>query len=48
MSISAGISTGFAQKVLESKGIANFSNYFKKVCGVLLIGVGVYLAISLF
>lgn len=45
--LGAGISAGFAQRVLESKGIANFSNYFKKVCGVLLIGVGIYLAVSL-
>ena len=43
--LGAGISAGFAQKVLASKGIANFSNYSKKVGGVLLIGVGVYLII---
>ncbi len=46
--LGAGISAGFAQKVLASRGIANFSNYSKKVGGVLLIGVGVYLIISLF
>jgi cytochrome c biogenesis protein CcdA len=46
--LGAGISAGFAQKVLASKGIANFSSYSKKVAGVLLIGVGIYLLILLF
>ena len=46
--LSAGISAGFAQKVLASKGIANFSRYSKKVAGVILIGVGIYLLITLF
>jgi len=46
--LGAGISTGFAQKVLASKGIANFSSYSKKVAGVILIGVGIYLITSLF
>ena len=46
--LSAGISAGFAQKVLASKGIANFSSYSKKVAGVILIGVGIYLLITLF
>ncbi len=41
--LGAGISTGFAQKVLASKGISNFSTYSKKVGGVILIGVGIYL-----
>lgn len=41
--LGAGISAGFAQKVLASKGIANFSNYSKKVAGVILVGVGIYL-----
>ena len=45
--LGAGISAGFAQKVLASKGIANFSSYSKKAAGVILIGVGVYLIISL-
>lgn len=43
----AGISTGFAQKVIASKGIRNFSNYSKKAAGVILIGVGIYLVYSL-
>jgi cytochrome c-type biogenesis protein len=46
--LGAGISTGFAQRVLASRGIANVSDYSKKVAGVLLIGAGVYLAITLF
>jgi len=41
--LGAGISVGFAQRVLESKGISNFSNYAKKAAGVILIGVGIYL-----
>ncbi len=39
----AGISAGFAQRVLASKGISNFSTYSKKAGGVILIGVGIYL-----
>jgi cytochrome c biogenesis protein CcdA len=46
--LGAGISAGFAQTVLASRGIANFSNYSKKFGGVLLIGAGLYLIISLF
>ncbi len=45
--LGAGMSAGFAQKVLASKGIANLSNYSKKVGGVILIGVGIYLFILL-
>ena len=41
--LGAGISAGFAQRVLESKGISNFSSYSKKAAGVILIGVGIYL-----
>jgi hypothetical protein len=41
--LGAGISAGFAQKVLASRGISNFSTYSKKVGGVILIGVGIYL-----
>jgi cytochrome c-type biogenesis protein len=46
--LGAGISAGFAQKVLASRGIANFSNYSRKIGGVFLIGAGVYLIVSLF
>ncbi len=46
--LGAGISTGFAQKVLASKGVSNFSAYSKKVGGVIMIGVGIYLFTYLF
>ena len=46
--LGAGISAGFAQRVLDSKGISNFSSYSKKAAGVILIGVGVYLLTYLF
>ena len=45
--LGAGISAGFAQRVLESKGISNFSSYSKKIGGVILIGTGIYLLIYL-
>jgi cytochrome c biogenesis protein CcdA len=41
--LGAGISVGFAQRVLESKGISNFCSYSKKAAGAILIGVGIYL-----
>jgi cytochrome c-type biogenesis protein len=41
--LGAGISVGFAQRVLASNGVANFSSYSKKIAGVILMGVGVYL-----
>jgi cytochrome c biogenesis protein CcdA len=41
--LGAGISAGFAQKVLASRGISNFSTYSKKIAGIILIGVGIYL-----
>jgi len=46
--LGAGISTAFAQRVLESKGLSNFSDYSKKAGGVILIGVGIYLLTYLF
>ncbi|MFC2038492.1 cytochrome c biogenesis CcdA family protein [Chloroflexota bacterium] len=46
--LGAGISIGFAQKVLASKGISNYSSYSKKAGGVILIGVGIYLITHLF
>jgi len=42
------LSAGFAQRVLESKGISNFSSFSKKAGGVILIGVGIYLFTYLF
>lgn len=44
--LGAGISVGFAQRVLESRGISNFSSWSKKIGGVILIGVGIYLIIT--
>jgi len=44
--LGAGISVAFAQKVLASKGIRNFSSWSKKIGGIILIGVGVYLIIT--
>ncbi len=41
--LGAGISASFAQRVLASRGVSNFSAYSKKIAGVLLIGVGIYL-----
>ena len=46
--LGAGISAGFAQRVLASKGISNFSTYSKKAGGVILIGAGIYLLTYLF
>jgi len=46
--LGAGISAGFAQRVLASRGIANFSDYSKKIAGVILIAAGIYLFIYLF
>ena len=45
--LGGGISVGFAQSVIRSRGIANFSSYSKKIAGVILIGVGIYLFITL-
>jgi cytochrome c-type biogenesis protein len=44
----AGISTGFAQRVIGSREISNFSSYSKKIAGVILVGVGIYLFFFLF
>lgn len=41
--LGAGISAGFAQKILASRGISNFSTYSKRIAGVILVGVGIYL-----
>jgi len=46
--LGAGISVSFAERVLASKGVGNFSTYSKKVGGVILIGVGIYLFTYLF
>lgn len=46
--LGAGISAGFAHKVLSSKGIANFTTWSKKIAGVIIVGVGIYLITYLF
>lgn len=46
--LGAGISAGFAQRVLESRGIANVSEYSKRIGGVFLILAGLYLLVTLF
>ncbi len=46
--LAAGISAGMAQKLLASKGIANFSHYSKIAAGIILVGVGIYLFTLLF
>ncbi|MFO8010257.1 MAG: cytochrome c biogenesis protein CcdA [Dehalococcoidia bacterium] len=43
--LGAGISVGFAQRVVESKGIAGFSTWAKRTGGVILVGTGTYLLI---
>jgi len=48
LAFGAGVSTGFAQRVIESRGISNFSTYSKKIGGLVLIGVGVYLLAQAF
>ena len=44
----AGVSAGFAQKVIGSRGISNFSSYSKKIGGVILMGAGIFLLVTLF
>lgn len=40
----AGISVGFVNRLINSKGVVNASLYIKKASGALLVGVGVYVA----
>lgn len=46
--LGAGISVGFAQRVMDSKGINGFSKYSRRIAGVILCGAGVYLFFYLF
>jgi cytochrome c biogenesis protein CcdA len=46
--LAAGVSAGLAQKIIASKGIGNITTYIKKGAGIILIGTGIYLLISLF
>jgi cytochrome c biogenesis protein CcdA len=46
LALGAGISTVFAQRVVESRNLSRFLEYFRKAGGVLLLGVGVYLLVQ--
>lgn len=46
--LAAGVSAGLAQKIIASKGIGNITTYIKKGAGIILIGTGIYLLVSLF
>ena len=39
----AGIATGFVQKAVESRGVASFSVWTKRVSGVLITLAGLYI-----
>ena len=42
----AGLSIGFTESIVSSKGIKNFSLYAKKLSGALLVAVGAYFGIT--
>lgn len=42
----AGLSIGFTESIVSSKGIKNFSLYAKKISGAILVVVGVYFGIT--
>ena len=44
----AGISIGFTESIISSRGVKNFSLYTKKISGALLVIVGVYFGITNF
>jgi cytochrome c-type biogenesis protein len=44
----AGLSIGFTESVISSRGAKNFSLYAKKLSGALLIIVGVYFGVTNF
>jgi len=41
--ILAGVSAGFVESFAQSRGITNFSNWAKKVSGLLIIFAGFYI-----
>ncbi len=45
--MAAGIFTGFAEKVIQNRGISRIAGYSKKAAGAVLIAAGAYLLISL-
>lgn len=46
--VAAGIFTGFADKVIQNRGLSRITDYTKKAAGVVLIAAGVYLLIYMF
>jgi hypothetical protein len=46
--LTAGVSAGLAQKIIASKGVTNVTGYIKKGAGIILVGTGIYLLVSLF
>ena len=46
--LTAGISIGFVQQLIDNHGFNSFTTNFKRVCGVILIAVGIYFLIQLF
>lgn len=46
--LAAGVSIGFVQRLIDNHGFNSFTTNFKRVCGVILIAVGVYFLVQLF
>jgi cytochrome c biogenesis protein CcdA len=42
----AGLSIGFTESIVSSRGTRNFSLYAKKFSGVLLVIVGIYFGVT--
>jgi cytochrome c biogenesis protein CcdA len=42
----AGLSIGFTESVIESKGVKNFSLYTKRCSGIILAAVGIYFGVT--
>lgn len=46
--LGAGISAGLAQRIIQNQFIGNFNSYSRKIAGLLILAVGVYLLILAF
>ena len=46
--LACGVTAGFAQRVVASRGISKFSSYSNKASGMALVGGGAYLVAILF
>lgn len=44
----AGLSIGFTESILGSRGLKNFSLYSKKISGAILLAAGIYFGFTLF